>query len=680
MVYRRPQDLGLTPPGYILPPRSRLEPGGLPPFSELSGPNRSTPSSRRDRLFAWWYWSNSQKNSRKLCKIAQLRPFNFSREHLGPAFVTPSSDASGTASMYHGSCPTPDELGLFLDEQLEPPRQAEIGTHVDKCLSCQTVLETLTQRRAVDLIGLSTESLQGSEGYGAQDQIPTDPPERIDDGVNGLRRPDDEREPSSQVDGDLPLDPDRTMPYVPPAGPGADTGRPETGLQSDLPQIASYEILEVLGEGGMGVVYKARQRGLNRLVAVKMIRRDRPGGPDRLARFLIEAEAVARLRHPNIVQIFEIGEVDDGPYLSLELLDGGSLARRLAGTPQPGRPAAELMITLARAVQVAHDAGIIHRDLKPSNILFTEDGIPKITDFGLAKRLESDSGQTVPGQIMGSPSYMAPEQARGLTRDVGPAADVYALGAILYEMLTGRPPFKGETPVETVRQVTDDEVVPPSRLVPRVARDLETICLHCLKKEQSRRYGSARALAEDLERFLAGHPIKARRTPFWERAEQTGSAPPHGRGLAGSRIRRDRGIDARLARLQLPGNPAPVRFEIQDHHVPLRSPGSPGPEALGRRREGLDPDRDGDPRRASSSPTSPAGPARCWLTLSREEPRKRPGARPRAAGDLSPAPPGRAVPRDPLRGPGPSLRPGNREILGAFRAGGFRPWGQRQGS
>src|SRR5271157_4823977 len=166
-------------------------------------------------------------------------------------------------------------------------------------------------------------------------------------------------------------------------------------------------------------------------------------------------------------------------------------------------------------MQVAHDAGIVHRDLKPPNILFTADGVPKITDFGLAKRLESDSNQTETGQIMGSPSYMAPEQARGHTKDVGPAADIYALGAIFYEMLTGRPPFKGETPMETVRQVTDDEVVPPSRLVPRVARDLETICLKCLNKEQSRRYRSALALAEDLERFLAGNPIKARRTPLW---------------------------------------------------------------------------------------------------------------------------------------------------------------------
>jgi len=432
--------------------------------------------------------------------------------------------------MDHGACPTLDELCQFLDEQLEPPRQAGIGTHVDMCLPCQTVLETLTQRRAFDLIGLSTESLQGSEGPRAQDQNPADARGGIGDVENGVPRPD--TEPSAQLNGHSSLDLDRTKSYIAPgepstdqgspgpdepAGPRADSERTETDLRPVLPQIASYELLDVLGEGGMGVVYKARQRGLNRLVAVKMIRRDRPGGPDRLARFRTEAEAVARLRHPNIVQIFEIGEAAGAPFVSLELLEGGSLDDQLASTPQPGRAAAELLITLARAVQVAHDAGIIHRDLKPSNILFTGDGIPKITDFGLAKRLESDSRQTESGQIMGSPSYMAPEQARGHTKDVGPAADVYALGAILYEMLTGRPPFKGETPMETVRQVTDDEVVPPSRLVPRVARDLETICLHCLNKEQSRRYGSARALAEDLERFLAGQPIKARRTPFWER-------------------------------------------------------------------------------------------------------------------------------------------------------------------
>ena len=206
------------------------------------------------------------------------------------------------------------------------------------------------------------------------------------------------------------------------------------------------------------------------------------------------------------------------PFVALELLEGGSLADRLAGDPQPGRQAAELMVTLAGAVRVAHEAGIIHRDLKPANVLYSSDGVPKITDFGLAKRVDSDDDQTQSGQVMGSPSYMAPEQARGHSRDVGPAADVYSLGAILYEMLTGRPPFKGATPMETVRQVIDDDPVTPSRLVPRVPRDLETICLKCLHKDPARRYATARGLADDLERYLDGKPIAGRRTPAWERA------------------------------------------------------------------------------------------------------------------------------------------------------------------
>ncbi len=216
------------------------------------------------------------------------------------------------------------------------------------------------------------------------------------------------------------------------------------------------------------------------------------------------------------------------PFVALELLEGGSLDDRLAGNPQPGRPAAELMITLARAVHVAHEAGIIHRDLKPANVLYTADGVPKITDFGLAKRVDSDEGHTQSGQIMGSPSYMAPEQARGHSRNVGPAADVYALGAILYEMLTGRPPFKGATPMETVRQVIDDDPVTPSRLVPRVPRDLETICLKCLQKDRAALWIGT-GPGGRLERYLDGEPIEARRTPAWERAAKWARRRPRRR-------------------------------------------------------------------------------------------------------------------------------------------------------
>ena len=308
-------------------------------------------------------------------------------------------------------------------------------------------------------------------------------------------------------------DDDRTVSQSGTSPPSPREDRP----RSLAPRIPGYEIVGKLGEGGMGIVYKARQLGLNRLVALKMIIGGSQVRMDHLARFRVEAEAVARLRHPNILQIYDIGEVDGLPFVSLELLEGGDLDDRLAGTPQPGRSGAELMATLARAVDAAHQAGIVHRDLKPTNILFTADGIPKITDFGLAKRLESDSRQTETGQIMGTPSYMAPEQASGNTKDVGPAADIYALGAILYEMLTGRPPFKGETPFDTVRQVIQVDPVPPSRLVPRVARDLETICLKCLNKEPHKRYASAEEFADDLDRYRDGRTIKARPTPLPER-------------------------------------------------------------------------------------------------------------------------------------------------------------------
>jgi predicted Ser/Thr protein kinase len=274
--------------------------------------------------------------------------------------------------------------------------------------------------------------------------------------------------------------------------------------------VPGYEVLGELGRGGMGVVYKARQVALNRVVALKMILGGAHAGPEDLARFRTEAEAVAQLKHANIVQVYDIGECDGKPFFSLEFVEGGSLDRKLNRKAQKPKEAAALVETLARAMHSAHQKGVIHRDLKPANVLLTPDGMPKITDFGLAKRLEDDRGQTHSGSVMGTPSYMAPEQAAGRVQDMGPATDVYSLGAILYDALTGRPPFKGATVVDTLAQVRNDEPLPPSRLQPRVPRDLETICLKCLQKSPRKRYGSAAELAEDLRRFQAGEPILAR--------------------------------------------------------------------------------------------------------------------------------------------------------------------------
>src|SRR5260370_36437234 len=274
-------------------------------------------------------------------------------------------------------------------------------------------------------------------------------------------------------------------------------------------RVSGYEILEEIDRGGMGVIYKARQVGLNRLVALKVIRGRAEAGAQREG-FGREAEAVAKLRHPNIVQIYDVGEADGRPYFSMEFMEGGSLADHLAGTPLPARAAAELIGTLAAAIQVAHDAGVVHRDLKPANVLLIGDReqgtgdrkgrvdsslapvpcplSPKISDFGLAKQLDAADGPTMSGMVLGTPSYMAPEQAEGRSRNVGPAADIYALGAILYECLTGRPPFRSATALETMEQVRSHDPVRPRQLQPKVPRDLETICLKCLQKPPPRPY------------------------------------------------------------------------------------------------------------------------------------------------------------------------------------------------
>ncbi len=268
----------------------------------------------------------------------------------------------------------------------------------------------------------------------------------------------------------------------------------------------------------MGVsVYKGRQVGINRLVAVKMILSGAYAGPEEMARFQAEAQAVGRLQHPNIVQIYEVGEHDGRPFFSLEFCPGGGLDRKLNGTPLPPKEAARLVETLARAVHAAHQQNVIHRDLKPANVLLTEDGTPKITDFGLAKKLDA-AGQTASGAVMGTPSYMAPEQAGGKAKEIGPATDVYALGAILYECLIGRPPFKAASAMDTILQVINDDPVPPRQLQPKTPRDLETICLKCLSKEPARRYTSAEALGEDLRRFQADEPVQARPAGRLERA------------------------------------------------------------------------------------------------------------------------------------------------------------------
>jgi serine/threonine protein kinase len=285
-----------------------------------------------------------------------------------------------------------------------------------------------------------------------------------------------------------------------------------------LPEIPGYEVQSVIGTGGMGVVYRSRHLKLNRLVAIKMVINGAYARRDALECLLREAQNVAALHHPNIVQVYDVAEHDGFPYYAMELLEGGDLAQKLQGKPRPAREAAELTRVLAGAVHAAHLSGIVHRDLKPGNILLTPDEIPKIGDFSLARRFQPDSAILSAARPCGTPSYMAPEQAAGNSNALQPAVDIYSLGAVLYELLTGRPPFSAETSAETLKQVMTEEPVPPSRLNSRVPRDLQTICLKCLQKDPARRYESAAHLADDLRRFTRGEPIQARPSGVTERA------------------------------------------------------------------------------------------------------------------------------------------------------------------
>jgi tetratricopeptide (TPR) repeat protein len=321
-------------------------------------------------------------------------------------------------------------------------------------------------------------------------------------------------------------------------------------LEPRYPSVPGYEIIAELGRGGMGIVYEARHTSLKRLVALKMILSGNFASPEQLDRFQREAEALARLQHPNIIRIYEVGEVQGSPFFSLEFVEGGSLERHLGGTPQPPRSAAELVATLARAMHAAHQSGVVHRDLKPANILLgrkvpasrivpgksseatLETFEPKISDFGLAKSLDGESNHTHTGVVLGTPSYMSPEQAEGRVKDVGPAVDVYALAAILYELLTGRPPFKGATFRDTIELVCTREPIAPSQLQPKVPGDLETVCLKGLRKDARQRYTTAQELADDLQRWLDGRPIVARPVSRWERAWKWARRRPALAGLA----------------------------------------------------------------------------------------------------------------------------------------------------
>lgn len=324
--------------------------------------------------------------------------------------------------------------------------------------------------------------------------------ESLLDCLEGLERLAPERSAFTMDSGNNEL----TSPFPGQFGGGAESSS-ISGFNSDL---GDYELIEIIGRGGMGVVFRAHQKKLDRTVAVKMIQAPHGASEEQLRRFRNETKAAAGLSHPNIVRVFDAGESNGQLYFAMQLIEGTSLSERLQQGPLKESEAVQLVCNVAKAVQHLHDHGIVHRDLKPSNILLDTEGRPYVTDFGLAKLSQMDGEVTQTGVIAGTPSYMAPEQASPGKTPVGPAADVYSLGAILYELLTGRPPFRENSPLDTILRVLDGDPTPPRRIRPQVSADLENICLRCLEKSPRDRYASAEALAADLQRHLKGEPVE----------------------------------------------------------------------------------------------------------------------------------------------------------------------------
>jgi eukaryotic-like serine/threonine-protein kinase len=413
-------------------------------------------------------------------------------------------------------CPSDESLAHLLADSLAATERDALAQHIETCTSCQQKLAQLTESSEADLWQRATRLLPRSA---VEDQV-----------LSRLKQTRQLSRPATFNPGETPT-----------LDSALDRFAAPVTVDFAIPDVPGYEIIGIIGRGGMGVVFKAMQLALHRIVALKMLQNWADASERELARFRAEADVIARLQHPNIVQIYDVGKAAGRPYFVLEYVAGGNLAQYLSGTPQSARMAAQFIMTLAHAAQAAHGMGVIHRDLKPANILLVArqqdcaddldgtrnptmlvaDGellqaIPKIADFGMAKCASADweaqvhRSLTVTGDLLGTPSYMAPEQAAPTGPPVGPAADIYALGAILYELITGRPPFKGESPLDTVLQVLHNEPVSVTDLQPNVPRDLETICLKCLRKEPRRRYQSASELADDLQSFLRGAPIKAR--------------------------------------------------------------------------------------------------------------------------------------------------------------------------